>query len=72
MNAFTNVFTDSVNFQDVDWWGEPCGGTHELDVRVLLEVLNDEMSYGTRKGWATRMYAWVLATEQEQYDKGGK
>lgn len=60
MNPFINVFTDSVDFDDA--WDEFTSliATTE-DILLLLEFLNEEASFGGRKDWALRMYAWVMA-----------
>jgi len=60
MNPFINVFTDTVDFDEA--WDEFTSliATRE-DILLLLELLNEEASFGGRKDWALRMYAWVMA-----------
>jgi len=60
MNPFINVFTDTVDFDEA--WDEFTSliATKE-DILLLLEFLNEEASFGGRKDWSLRMYAWVMA-----------
>lgn len=66
MNPFINVFTDSVDFDQVEWDGFTSLIATTDDIRLLLGALNDDASYwadedSAYSAWALRMYAWVMA-----------
>lgn len=76
MNAFTNVFTDSVDFDQVEWDGFTSLIATTFDIRLLLAFLNEQASYwadedSAHSEWALRMYAWVTAMTNNEL-AGGK
>ena len=61
MNPFVNVFTDTVDFDQVEWDDFTSLIATRSDIKMLLFGLNEQASYGPNKDWALRMYAWVMA-----------
>ena len=64
MNPFVNVFTDSVDFDQVEWDEFTSFIATTDDIKLLLFRLNETASYGEsekERDWALRMYAWVVA-----------
>ena len=64
MNPFVNVFTDSVDFDQVEWDDFTSLIATTDDIKLLLSRLNETASYSKYEDdgdWALRMYAWVMA-----------
>jgi hypothetical protein len=56
-NPFSTVFRG--NEDDWDDFVSLIADTN--DIRILLEKLNEEASFGSDRQWALRMYEWVTA-----------
>jgi hypothetical protein len=64
MNPFINVFTDTVDFDQVEWDEFTSFIATTDDIKLLLFRLNETASYHEsekERDWALRMYAWVVA-----------
>jgi hypothetical protein len=64
MNPFVNVFTDTVDFDQVEWDEFTSFIATTDDIKLLLFRLNETASYDEsekERDWALRMYAWVVA-----------
>ena len=65
MNPFINVFTDTVDFDQVEWDEFTSFIATIDDIKLLLSRLNDIAQYAdydeTERRWALCMYAWVMA-----------
>ena len=68
MNPFINVFTDRVDFNQLEWDEFTSFIATTDDIKLLLEMLNEFASFNEddsglfpSRMWALRMYAWVMA-----------
>ena len=64
MNPFINVFTDRVDFNQLEWDEFTSFIATTDDIKLLLFRLNETASYHEsekERDWALRMYAWVVA-----------
>ena len=64
MNPFINVFTDTVDFDQVEWDEFTSFIATTDDIKLLLFRLNETASYDEsekERDGALRMYAWVVA-----------
>ena len=64
MNPFVNVFTDRVDFNQLEWDEFTSFIATTDDIKLLLFRLNETASYHEsekERDWALRMYAWVVA-----------
>lgn len=72
MNPFVNVFTDTVDFDQVEWDDFTSLIATTDDIKLLLEWLNEQASstslhaWSGHSKWALRMYAWVTAMTDGQ------
>ena len=74
MNPFINVFTDSVDFDQVKWDEFASLIATNDDIKLLLFTLNETASYNydeRERDWALRLYAWVMAMTDNEL-AGGK
>jgi hypothetical protein len=74
MNPFINVFTDTVDFDQVEWDEFTSFIATTDDIKLLLFRLNETASYHEsekERDWALRMYAWVVAMTNNEL-AGGK
>ena len=83
MNPFVNVFTDAVDFDQVEWDDFTSLIATTDDIKLLLSRLNETASYSKYEdgsdweedsNWALRMYAWVMAMTNNELtpNKGDK